>query len=564
MTDCKIGNKCQKVKVTPIKNSRRILHLGWRHKRFGTVNYVNMGSTIGPTREVVLNGNTNYSLEELMDICKKDYINDANKFYFQHSEVKLGTCDGKIITSFETDDGNVSMWEYCKSLRTKNHVLKLNLYTTQTENKDSVLDGLSSCSSLLIDKRSFNIVTNSTSNVGSVFNQVDDKSDCLNKLMFEKKELQSDTNASITLNSVANTPQQHQTVLHQQTKLSQGESISNGTENKTSNISSTQVVTSCSLQSYIPSPAFSNISDKSESSIFVSPREVKFQKNLDIVSGSIQVVEESKIKFSTTVLGHGAQGVVTKGTFLGTIVAIKSIQRGKNDALIIKEIMHLEKIRHSNIINILAVSNSLTQTHIVMEYFPSNNLHDVLFDSSIRCKYDLTINNKNKVGQQISCALNFLHSQIHPIVHRDIKPGNILINHRFISKICDLGLAKSSLAPALESSVRDGLKGTYLFMSPEILLGKNQASPESDVWSFACTLTELYNENSVWKMGEYLNGWECAKENIFKKNVPKLNKIPEFLQITMQQCFSYDSSKRPTMQSISDCFQKACIAESVY
>lgn len=138
----------------------------------------------------------------------------------------------------------------------------------------------------------------------------------------------------------------------------------------------------------------------------------------------------------------------------------------------------------------------------------------MLFESTIRSKYDLTVNNKNKIGMQISYALNFLHNQTHLIIHRNIKPGNILINHRFYSKLCDLGLAKLSLAPALESSVRDGQKGTYLFLSPEILLNKMKTNPASDVWFFSCTSVELYNEDTVWEMKEYLNGWECAKDNI--------------------------------------------------
>lgn len=99
---------------------------------------------------------------------------------------------------------------------------------------------------------------------------------------------------------------------------------------------------------------------------------------MKIVTGSIQIVKESKIQFSNKVLGQGAQGVVTKGSFLGMTVAIESMQRGKNDLLIIKEIMHMEKIRNSGVTNIFAVSNSLTQTHIVMKYFPSNSLHDVV------------------------------------------------------------------------------------------------------------------------------------------------------------------------------------------
>ena len=110
------------------------------------------------------------------------------------------------------------------------------------------------------------------------------------------------------------------------------------------------------------------------------------------------MVEEKDIKFSGEIIGEGAQGIVSKGKYLGSDVAIKSLQRGKYNKNIKKEIKILEKLRHPNIISIMSVCLSVTQFHIVMEYFVSYSLWDAIFNPIVKTKLHLDIKKYFGIG----------------------------------------------------------------------------------------------------------------------------------------------------------------------
>ncbi|XP_071631803.1 LOW QUALITY PROTEIN: probable serine/threonine-protein kinase DDB_G0267514 [Temnothorax longispinosus] len=280
-------------------------------------------------------------------------------------------------------------------------------------------------------------------------------------------------------------------------------------------------------------------------------------KKINSLKLFIQLINEKDIQFSDIILGKGAQGVVTKGKYLGSLVAIKSVQKKNRCKLILREIMLLDKIRHPNIISIMAACSSITQFHIVMEYFKSDSLFDIIFKPQVKKNYFLSLGNKNKIAYQISCALTFLHLQPVPILHRDIKPGNILVNENFETKLCDLGLSTcKSVIESLQSTQADTIRGTYLFMAPEILLHRQRASKSSDVWAFACTLVELFNEETVWETRNFFNGWCCAKENLADKNVPNMNKVPFYLTEMLTKCFNYDATQRPDMIELLNLFER--------
>lgn len=148
-----------------------------------------------------------------------------------------------------------------------------------------------------------------------------------------------------------------------------------------------------------------------------------------------------------------------KGKYLGTDVAVK----------ILKEIQLLEKLRHPNIICIMAVSSTITQYHIVMEYFVSYSLHNVIFGPKVHEKVPLSDSKKNYITFQLCCAIAYLHLQKSSIIYRDIKPGNVLVNAQYITKLCDFGLGKcNDLESSLQSMMKGRFCGTMMFMSPEV------------------------------------------------------------------------------------------------
>lgn len=171
--------------------------------------------------------------------------------------------------------------------------------------------------------------------------------------------------------------------------------------------------------------------------------ESNYSKFLDIFNKlnlSVKWIKESDIKLQK-LIGKGAQGVVYKGVYLGSNVALKTIQKGRCDKRAYREIKLLDTIRHPNIISIMGFSISLTQIFIVMQFFESDTLFDTIFKEEHRKDYCLDLPNKHKISNQICCALVYLHMQDTPILHWYIKPANVLVNKEFKVKLCDLGYA---------------------------------------------------------------------------------------------------------------------------
>lgn len=85
---------------------------------------------------------------------------------------------------------------------------------------------------------------------------------------------------------------------------------------------------------------------------------------------------------------------------------------------------------------------------MVMEYLHSYSLKQVIFDPPIKADYNLNLHQKNYVSKQLSQALNFLHLEDEPIIHRDVKPENVLfenteeVRHVYNIKLCDMDMSR--------------------------------------------------------------------------------------------------------------------------
>ena len=86
-------------------------------------------------------------------------------------------------------------------------------------------------------------------------------------------------------------------------------------------------------------------------------------------------------------------------------------------------------------------------------------------------------------------ALDFLHS--HDIVHRDVKPENLLVNKTGLLKVCDFGFARSTLSN--QSAVYTDYVSTRWYRSPELLVGDANYDKTVDIWAIGCIYAEMFN-----------------------------------------------------------------------
>ncbi len=161
--------------------------------------------------------------------------------------------------------------------------------------------------------------------------------------------------------------------------------------------------------------------------------------------------------------------------------------RGDSRAALIHEAKVGQKLAHPNIIRIVNVSTESKTPFFVMEFFPAGSLKMRL----IRKQLDFIREHVESIFKQSATALAFMNAE--GWVHRDVKPGNMLVNSAGELKLIDFALAKRIEKPSFFSKFfkRHGkVAGTRSYMSPEQIRGE-PLDGQADVYSFGATCFEL-------------------------------------------------------------------------
>lgn len=146
---------------------------------------------------------------------------------------------------------------------------------------------------------------------------------------------------------------------------------------------------------------------------------------------------------------------------------------------LMEEINVLRLMNHDNVVKMVDIffqTQTYTHVYIVMDMAKGD------LASLIHCNSSFTELEIATIMKMILTGLSYIHQN--GIIHRDIKPHNVLISHEGVAKISDFGLCVQS-----ESS--DVCCGTKVYMAPEVLLYGNEYSQKADVWSVGCILWEL-------------------------------------------------------------------------
>jgi len=196
-------------------------------------------------------------------------------------------------------------------------------------------------------------------------------------------------------------------------------------------------------------------------------------------------------------LGSGGVGSVYQTLWNGMIVAVKvfdlnDIQITEDDFMI--EASLLSKLRHPNVINFFGISSSPTKRYIIMECL-EKSLDRVVSDlQRENCRY--TLEEKLTVLSNIGNGIEYLHTMTPKrIAHRDLKPGNILLDSNGVCKLCDFGLSKMMSQHTLSALTNQ--VGTCYYMSPEVSDVHEVDSTLAtalDIYSFAIIMWQILFE----------------------------------------------------------------------
>uniref|UniRef100_A0AC35UGD6 Cyclin-dependent kinase 7 n=1 Tax=Rhabditophanes sp. KR3021 TaxID=114890 RepID=A0AC35UGD6_9BILA len=195
-------------------------------------------------------------------------------------------------------------------------------------------------------------------------------------------------------------------------------------------------------------------------------------------------------------LGEGqfANVYLAKDTETNELVAIKKIKLGSRDDIrdginrtALREIKLLQELNHPNIICLRDVFGQQKNIQLVMD-FMETDLEVVIKDKDIV----FMLSHIKNIMLQLLLGMEYLHQNW--VLHRDLKPNNLLVNSKGRVKITDFGLARVYGSPNRRYTSQ---VITLWYRPPELLYGAHNYSGSIDTWSIGCILAELLLRNAI-------------------------------------------------------------------
>ncbi|PWA70673.1 protein kinase [Artemisia annua] len=196
-------------------------------------------------------------------------------------------------------------------------------------------------------------------------------------------------------------------------------------------------------------------------------------------------------------IGEGSFGTVHRADWNGEDVAVKTLSLeqdfhpGRFDEFW-REVAIMRRLQHPNIVLFMGVVTQPPNLSIVTEYLPRGSLFKILHKPGP--KKILDERHRLKMAFDVAKGMNYLHKRNPPIVHRDLKSPNLLVDKNYTVKVADFGLSRLKANTFLSSKTA---AGTPQWMAPEVL-NDEPSNEKSDVYSFGVILWELVTLQMPW------------------------------------------------------------------
>ncbi|KAL9667158.1 hypothetical protein QQ045_001507 [Rhodiola kirilowii] len=222
-------------------------------------------------------------------------------------------------------------------------------------------------------------------------------------------------------------------------------------------------------------------------------------------------------------IGAGGFGKVYKGQLeTGELVAVKKLNhegvQGYQEFVV--EVLMLSLFHHPNLVTLIGYCTDGDQRLLVYEYMPKGSLEDHLFGPDAE---PLSWNARIKIAVDAARGLEYLHIRANPpVIYRDLKSANILLDMNFNAKLSDFGLAK--LGPVGDNThVSTRVMGTYGYCAPEYAMS-GHLTLKSDIFSFGVVLLELITGRKAFDSNKK------TEQNLVAWALPHLRDPKKFVQ----------------------------------
>ncbi|KAF3444932.1 hypothetical protein FNV43_RR14625 [Rhamnella rubrinervis] len=260
----------------------------------------------------------------------------------------------------------------------------------------------------------------------------------------------------------------------------------------------------------------------------------------------------------TTILGQGSFGPVYKANMqTGEVVAVKVLasnsKQGEKEFQ--TEVSLLGRLHHRNLVNLVGYCVDKGRCMLIYEFMSNGSLANLLYGEEERV---LNWDERLRIALDISHGIEYLHEgAVPPVIHRDLKSANILLDRSMRAKVADFGLSKEEVFDGRNS----GLKGTYGYIDP-VYISTNKFTMKSDIYSFGIIMFELITAiHPQQNLMEYINlasmSYDGADEILDKKLGGECN-IEEVrgLASIAHKCLHKMPRKRPSIGEVSQAILK--------
>lgn len=197
----------------------------------------------------------------------------------------------------------------------------------------------------------------------------------------------------------------------------------------------------------------------------------------------------------------------------------------------------MESLRHPNIVMFLGASTKFPNLSIILEYCENRSLWSVLQNKTVQLSWE----DRRRIAYEIALGMNYLHSASIPIIHRDLKSLNILLDNCLRAKIADFGWTR------LKGDRMTNRIGTFQWMAPEVIKTKSYTE-KADIYSYGIILWEIASREAPFKT---LNGYQVSVDVVEKKLRPTVQpEWPRPFTSLMERCWADDPITRPNFKEI--------------
>nr|CCA23310.1 protein kinase putative [Albugo laibachii Nc14]CCA24354.1 protein kinase putative [Albugo laibachii Nc14] len=248
------------------------------------------------------------------------------------------------------------------------------------------------------------------------------------------------------------------------------------------------------------------------------------------------------------VIGQGAFGKVHEGRWRGRAVAIKVLicQDLRHDIMkeLESEVRIMSVLRHPNICRLLGACMDPQHRALVVELSQRGSLWSVLRNS----RRSLTLDMRTRFLYDTAKGMSYLHHFERPILHRDLKSPNLLVDANYTIKLSDFGLARVKA----HVQTMTGNCGTVQWMAPEVL-GHQKYTEKADVFSFAIVIWEVMTGRCPYDGMSQIHVALGVLNRNLRPSIPR--DCPPFFARLMKSCWNRQPELRPSFPHIVSAFR---------